>query len=582
MAVQIISRPIGHKLSTTQVSGTVYDNGAGDAVVYVAGGHSLSDGDYVYIESNIEAYAGYKYVDSTSYDYFKIKNSAEGTYVPYYQDSAVTMYVSILNHGWQSVHLPIVYELNSDLWPINVAEEEYNPNTVDSFESFGGNTQLNLDKALSDPTALTYIELVGDGPLAGAYQITSVLQPWSVVINLAYDATNDFTGYTVVKYYNNYHINIEVWAGLEPDHRWVALKPFELAATIKLIPDSSGNVRFSIHEILRGYIHTRNNLTLETLPNNIDFHTAFYIKVYESYDTSDGVQVTVENGDETDDSANFIGHAVNSMMPFKSLNSGFMSDYVGGGDYLARWLTLFDVPTAIIGYFFDLSFINTLNGFDINVNIEKSTGGITTETEVLSITNPGSGVIRVPFTPESGFDMYCIQAFLGSGGDALSLSEFQNEDDGGAAWSLGATPSVSAVAGVPTDILYKAFSPVAGIQYTITFNFTISGGAVTGAAIVRTYDSSFNTIDNDVTNVLTGGTYNGSITFTASEDIAYIGFVGSMVSATRTVTINSASYTSLPYAITEQICINVVDECDTTFTNDDLRLTETGPFRELE
>lgn len=582
MAVQLISRPIGQKLPTTQVEGTVYDNGAGDAVAYVPGGHSLSDGDYVYIESNIEAYAGFKYVDATSYDYFKIKDSEGGDFIPYYQDSAVTMYVSILNHGWQSVHLPIVYELESDLWPSNQGEEEYNPNTVDSFESFGGSTQLNLDKALSDPTALSYIELVGDGPLAGSYQITSVLQPWSVVINLAYDAANDFTGYTVVKYYNNYHINVEVWSGLESDHRWVALKPFELAATLNLIPDSNGRVKFSIHEILRGYIQTRNHLTLETLPNNLDFHTAFYIKYYEVYDVSDGVEITSEAQDTTDDSSNFIGHAVNSMMPFKSLYQGFMSDYVGGGDYLARWLTLFDVPTAIIGYFFDLSFINTQNGFDVTVNIEKSTGGITTETEVLTIANPGSGVLRVPFTPGTGFDKYCLQAFNSGGSGTLNLSDFQNEDDGGAAWSLGSAPSVVAVAGVPSDILYKAFSFVPGVQYTVLFNFTVSGGAVTGAGIIRIYDSEFNILDNDTTNIITGGTYNGSSTFVATEDMAYIGFVGSMVSATRTVTINSTSFTTSPFAITEQICVNIIEECGSTFTDDNLRITDSDILRQIE
>lgn len=581
MAVQIISRPIGHKLSTTQLEATVYDNGAGDAVVYVPGGHSLSDGDYVYIESIIEAYAGFKYVDATSYDYFKIKDSENGDYVPYYQDSEITMYVSILNHGWQSVHLPIVYELNSDLWPANIAEEEYNPNTVDSFVSFGGGTQLNLDKALSDPTALSYIELVGDGPLAGPYQITNVLQLWSVVINLAYDAANDFTGYTVVKYYNNYHINVEVWSGLESDHRWVSFKPFELAATLKLIPDESGNVKFSVHEILRGYVITRNHLTLETLPNNTDFHTAFYIKVYESYDVSDGVSVTVEDGDETDDSANFIGHAVNSMMPFKSLNSGFMSDYIGSGDYPARWLTLFDVPTAIVGYFFDLSFLNKVNGIDITVNIEKSTGGITTETEILTITNPGSGVIRVPFTPESGFDMYCVQAFSSGGGNFV-MSSFLNHDTGGPAWSLGATPTVITNAGDPrTDELYILFDFIDGVEYTFTITFNITSSAA-GSMRIAGLDALFSSIDSVTTSLtLVSGTVTRTVSITGHPDMAYIG-ISATTAATETIEFLSVSYEVDSSAITEQICINILEECDTTFTDDNLRLTETGPFRELE
>lgn len=600
MAVQIISRPIGHKLSSTQVEGTVYDNGAGDAVVYVPGGHSLSDGDYVYIESNIEAYAGFKYVDSTSYDYFKIKNSEDGDYITYYQDSAVTMYVSTLEHGWQSVHLPIVYELNSDLWPINVAEEEYNPNTVDSFESFAGSVQLNLDHALSDPTALSYIELVGDGPLAGPYQITNVLQDWSVVINLAYDSTYDFSGYVIVKYYNNYHINVEVWSGLEPDHRWVDLKPFELAATLKFIPDSVGDVKFSIHEVLRGYVQTRNNLTLETLPNNIDFHTAFYIKVYESYDVSDGVEITVQDGDETDDSASFIGHAVNSMMPFKSLNSGFMSDYVAGGGELARWLTLFDVPTAIIGYFFDLSFINISNGFDINVIIQKSTGGITTETDVLEITNPGSGVIRVPFTPTEGFDMYCLQAFLFGELTISALSQASNYGDGDETWSLSGVPVVT---GLTTGEITKILRiPINGalinqqIDFVVDLDFLNTGGGG-GTFNTTPLFYLFNSLMTESVQIGggdLGGVYISAGNKVESHTLTATGFVPAYFAMTfeytgaggyiMSVDINSVTIQSqvTNTEITEQICVNVVEECGTTFTDDDLRLLEDGPFRELE
>jgi len=104
VGVIVINRPLGHKIGPTPLTGTIVDDGTGDARVYVPGGHSLSDGDYVYIESNIESYNGYKYVDATSYDYFKIKDSADGPYTQYYQDADVTMYISVLDHGWQCVH----------------------------------------------------------------------------------------------------------------------------------------------------------------------------------------------------------------------------------------------------------------------------------------------------------------------------------------------------------------------------------------------------------------------------------------------------------------------------------------------
>lgn len=581
MAVQVISRPIGHKLSTTQVEGTIYDNGAGDAVVYVPGGHSLSDGDYVYIESNIEEYNGFKYVDATSYDYFKIKNSENDDFIEFIQESDTIMYISLLEHGWQSVNLPIVYELESGLYPVNQAEESYVPNTIVTYEVSGGNTKINLIAALTDPVALSYIELVGEGPLAGVYKILSVVEDWSVVIDMAYDATYDFSPYIVVKYYNNYFVTVNVYAGLEPDHRWESRKPFELSGSLRFIPDSNGRVKFSIHELLRGYILTRNNLTLGTLPNNLDFHAAFYIKFFESYDTSDGVTVTVENGDETDDSTTFIGYAVNSMMPFKSLNSGFMSDYIGADGYPARWLTLFDVPTAIIGYFFDLSFINIMNGLDVVVNIEKSTGGITTETEVLTITNPGSGIIRVPFTPESGFDKYCLQALIDGEGD-FTLSGFSNHDTGGPAWTTGSSPSVVTNAGDPrTDELYVPFSFVDGAEYQFLINFTITS-SIGGSLRISGLDSGFNVVNSQTTSLtLVSGTVSATIPLTGNSDMVYLSISATTVTS-ETIDLVSLSYQVESVAITEQICVNIVEECGTTFTDDNLRLLEDGPFRELE
>jgi hypothetical protein len=585
MAVTLISRPLGHKLGTAQVQGQMVD-GSGDAVAYVPGGHSLSDGDYVYIESNIEAYNGFKYVDATAYDYFKIKDSENGDYTPYYQDADIVLYISELNHGWQCVHLPIVYELQSDIWPNNVAEEEYNPNVVDSFENSNGYVQLNLDHALSDPTALSYIELVGDGALEGKYQIIEVVQPWSVVINLAYDSAYDFSGYTIVRYYNNYHINVEVWSGLETGHRWEALKPFELAATLKFIPDSEGNVKFSIHDILKGYIQTRNNLTLETLPNNIDFHTSFYIKYYESYDESDGEEITVFDGDQVQDE--FIGHAVNSMMPFKSFNSGFMSDYVG---LESRWLTLFDRPVAVVGHFFDLSFINTVSGISLLVYIN----GLLDRT----IVNHGSGVIRVALEFDTPGE-YCVTVFTPAQPGFTpavmdDVSTWSNIDDAGKEWVLeGSTPMIdSRGLGLATtsDKWATAYSFVEGVPYSFEYEFQ------TGT--FRTFYVSILDVSNivlaDQSVLLTDSTSaSGIFVFVAPPGAAKIsihvfspascgdvpgGFCSGRIISFVNVTESNGG--SPEEQIMESICIDVVEECGTTFTDDNLRITDGSDLRKV-
>jgi len=186
--VTVISRPLGHKLTDASVEAAVSDIGAG-ALFTTQFAHGLSDGDYIYVQSQIESYNGFKYVDAYAYDSFRLRESENGEYVPYKQSVEVEYRVSVLNHGWLAISQPIVYELQSDLWPNNEPEEAYVARIVDSVADAEGYTQLNLSTALSYPYALDFIELVGSGSLAGPYQIITVLQPWSIVINLAYSAS---------------------------------------------------------------------------------------------------------------------------------------------------------------------------------------------------------------------------------------------------------------------------------------------------------------------------------------------------------------------------------------------------------
>lgn len=576
MSLTIINRPIGHRLNVSDIDAVIIDDGTGDALIYTGSAHGLSDGDYVYIESNLDSYNGFKYVDQIAYDSFKIKDSENGDFVEFVQNADISYRASVLNHGWQSVHLPIVYELESDLWPNNVAEESYNPNSVDSHTENNGKTQLNLDKAISPtPQALNYIELVGTGPLAGPYKILEVLQPWSIIIDLAYSSANTFGGYIVTNYYNNYAINVNVWAGLDSGHRWASKKPYELAATLKFIPDSEGKIKFSISDVLKGYITTRNNLTLDTLPNNLDFHTSFYIEYFESYDLSDGETIETFEGSTTVDT--FEGHAVNSMMPFKSLNMGHMSDYVNQDTFLARWLTLFDRPMAVVDRFFDLSFLNQYSGFDIVVTMYKSLSGVVTDAETLTIENPGLGVIRVPITPESGFDQYCIQA-KSSGSVLVSLSTLQNHGSGNS-WTTGANPSVSTSA--DSKILYKLFNFIAGADYTITLIYNGNMNSLS-RVFVRVYDLAFSTLFSQQ-DFVSSGSNTVVLTFTGTEDSMVLGIEAQAFSGpTAVVTLESLEVLVAEQNITEQICIDIIDECSGTFVNDQLRLLEGGSFRELE
>lgn len=587
MAITVISRPLGHKLDTESHSATIVDDGTGTAVAYVPGGHNLTDGDWVYIESNFDRYNGYKYVDSTAYDYFKIKNSASEAAIEFIQEADITFYISILDHGWCAVHLPIVYELESSLYPNNTEEEDYTPRTVASQSNNDGYTQLNLSSALgasADVKALEWIELVGDGVLEGAYQIIEVLQPWSIVIDLAYNASNDFSGYQVVNYYNNYHIKVRVYAGLTTGHTWVNEKPYELADTIELIPDNSNRARFSISTILQGYIETRNNLTLDTLPNNLDFYVQFYISYSENYDTSDGTTITVSEGSFTSDQGNFEGHAVNAKLPFKSIDAGSMSEYIDDGDSnLAKWLTLMDRPTMFIGYFFDISFINRYNDKDIVITIFKSLNGIVTETETIQISDPGTGIIRVPITVESGFDQYCIQAStVGIDAETVTFPNIAtflnvavpNELN----WTTGAAPTVllNAAADESSKSITGLYAFEVGKEYDVTIQLS-SSASWTGTEItIRFFDNANSVVFSQTFTGITGSAGTSIQRTTTYTPVALSLATKVGVSVNRTPsgsgssTYTFQSITGVAYddildtiVITEQLCCDVVDTCNT-------------------
>jgi len=239
----VIKQPLGHKLTDAELDASVTSS-SGEALFTTLFAHGLVDGQYVYIQSDIESYNGFKYVDQTAYNSFKIRNSPNSSAVAYRQNVDAVYKISVLEHGWQCVHLPIVYELESSIYPTNQTEEDYAypSRVVVSQSDNDGYTQLELNSALPDPVALGWIKLVGTGPLAGAYQIIEVLQDWSIVIDLAYSSSNSFGGYNVVTYYNNYCANINIYAGLPAGHRWEDEKEYELAATLQLIPDENNKV----------------------------------------------------------------------------------------------------------------------------------------------------------------------------------------------------------------------------------------------------------------------------------------------------------------------------------------------------
>lgn len=292
MALTITQRPQGHKIGTTPATANTTSAYASGDAYFVDASHGLVDGDYIYAVSDVEEYNGFWYVDQVNTDGFKLKAAEESTdYLQFIASGSVTYYVSDLTHGWSCVHLPIVYKLQSDTFPNTVDALR----TVSSFSDDNGYTNLNLSGAVKGTVfELDYIKITGaaDEALNGVWQITDVTSSSDITINLIYDSGYSFAGATVQYYYNNYHARVKVFAGLDEDHQWEHLKPFTEIAEIKIIPDENGEVVVSVHEVLKSQMKTRNNLLLATLPLNLDFFTQFYISYAESYDVSDGLELS--------------------------------------------------------------------------------------------------------------------------------------------------------------------------------------------------------------------------------------------------------------------------------------------------
>lgn len=425
-------------------------NSSGDALFTREDGldHGLSDGDYVYVRGVAESYNGFWCVDSQSATTFKIKKNASADFVPFVKGIRLEYFTTDAQIDYSAVHLPITYEIESDLFPTNNVDTA---RTVSSFTNDNGLVNLNLSGSLGTFNDLDFVKISGaaSAEVNGIFQVLERVSSSDITINLAYNSQYSFASGSVILYYSNYHIIVQVYAGINDTHALASSKPYELAATLRFIPDSNNKVKFSINDILKGYILNKNNLTLDTLPNNIDAWVNFYISHAESYDQSNGYTITNVTTAYTQDGFN--GVAVNAMLPFKNIYSGYLSDYVMKQGILGRFLTLFAIPVI----------------FSCNGETEECYQDIIA---IIEIKNQ----LQLP-----------------------ELVEFSNAAGSNTVWSLGFNPTVtlssstssrgleSDVAGFTSDIYDITISVIVDqptSSYQMSISFRESGGPSTGVS----------------------------------------------------------------------------------------------------
>lgn len=424
MALTIVKTPVSKKLDAVENIGAASNSGG--EVVITKTGHTLVNGDFVYIRSPREQYNGYWYVIRIDNNNFKIREYATAANVSFVATGNVSYYINNLNLYWSCVHLPIIFKLQSDKWPVNSVDTA---RTVSSFSNSNGYTQLLLSgdiKASGSADALEQVEISGTVSLDGVYKILTWNSDISIVIDLTYSASNVFTGGTVQYYYGNYHARIKVYAGLPTGHYWEPVKQYELMAEFAQQPDSTGLVTVNINEFLKQRINIiENNLLLDTLPNNIDAFCYFYIAVAESYD--DANQYGTNNLNVSEYVSSYTNSdafvAANAKLPFKTRSSGALDDYLDGVSAGAakKFLTGFSQPVLWPGNYFDVSFIIEDS---TTRNIERKVYSavdvlLGTFTDV--ITNMSPGIYRYPIEQSSFLESYITIQIKGGSRDSEVL-----------------------------------------------------------------------------------------------------------------------------------------------------------------
>lgn len=307
-----------------------------------------------------------------------------------------------LTSRWNSAHLPIIYKLNSNLFPTNSSDG------TDCFTSvYGTNGYATFELCINyEPyQELEYVQITNSSVESynGIWQIRDFIDGNTLVLDLAYDTTA--TG-NIQKYYNNYHVLVKVYAGLPATHPLNASKPMELIGTIKQIPDSDNNIIIDVHRLIKDKLSLKDEYHYTgTIDVDLNAFTGFYIEYAEGYDTVSGGEVTAHVTSYTSDSSN-VYWAVNAIMPLQSTYGGNVGEYVftyNSAQIAGKFLTNGTELIQKNGEYFDVSaiipkdvFDDSDNGFvQFVINRYGVNGDFVEPEQRITITNRHDGVYRL-------------------------------------------------------------------------------------------------------------------------------------------------------------------------------------------
>jgi len=501
-----ITRPIGRRFGAPAKTATVDNNF--NYARFTSTAHGLTTGDFLVIENSpVPAYNGIWYADVNDANEYFIRPAAGVDYVLWVNDATVTVRGEDIEHMWSAVHLPIVYEVATDLFPYNTTTAL----SIVSIDNDNGYARLRLSSSLTIyPLEFIRITNATSPELNGIFQVQAVTTLNRVTIDLTYKGTYNQSGAQVRKYYSNYALIVRVYAGITSGS-FITKKPLELAATLKFLPDNNNTVKFSISEILKAYVKLRNGVGDDTMPVQVDFFTDFYVTYQETYDYSFGYTLLRFEGSVTTDTPDYVGHAVNAKLVFGNIYSGYLSEYLMNIQ-TGKFLTLFAIPTlfaceeADAPCYQDISFISPAGGGTLQREYYKD--GVVDITTQDDIPEKGLGVYRIPLR-EPGvntcyYDSMRVTIIDGTPQAAFELTE-ENQvdpysftatdwvDDPGAEDFANAISGLSNVA----KIMYDEVNIASG-TYTFSYRLTKNNATTTVSFFLVALDDDLNIINEQL------------------------------------------------------------------------------------
>ena len=208
--------------------------------------------------------------------------------------------------SWNAIggDLPVRYKIQSDLYPTNTVDTVY---SITSAASFFGDTVFTTSAShgyvkgdyvtISDSTVEEY---------NGIHRITDVISVTSFSISVLFSGTSTANA---IKYYNLYNVVLNVYGGLPDYHVLSSGSPMQLVGSVSISPNELNIADLDITSIVKTFIRTDNDIFSGYAPLDYNSFTSFYIEYAESYQQSNGSQLSVYTSSfEKDTLASCVGN----------------------------------------------------------------------------------------------------------------------------------------------------------------------------------------------------------------------------------------------------------------------------------